>query len=108
MSDQFERHVAKQFPSISNGEAEGVLVGKPWDVVIGAEPGNGGLPSDPVEAMRQALGKLRSSFVTREAVERDLRQAKNALIEIVAMKRNLERTVEELSRIQSLLSEVLD
>lgn len=107
MSDQFERHVAKQFPNISNAEG-GTIIGKPWDVVIGAEPGNGTMPEDPVEAMRHALGKLHSSFTVREAIEHDLRSARLALMEINAIKRNLERTVEELTRVQSLLSEVLE
>jgi hypothetical protein len=106
MSDQFERHVAKQFPNIGNAEAH--LAGKPWDVVIGAEPGNGGLPADPVELMRHALGKLRSSLGVREALERDLRSARLALREVTSIKRSLERTVEELTRIQSMLAEVLD
>jgi hypothetical protein len=107
MSDQFERHVAKQFPNISNGDGEEIS-GKPWDVVIGAEPGNGGLPVEPVEAIRQAMGRLRSAFTAREAVERDLRAARLALKEVTAIKRSLERTVDELSRIQALLAEMLD
>jgi len=107
MTDQFERPVAKQFPTISNGEG-GTIIGKPWDVVIGAEPGNGTMPSDPVEAMRHALGKLHDSFKVREAVEQDLRAARLALKEVSAIKRSLERTVEELTRVQSLLAEVLD
>jgi len=107
MSDQFERHVAKQFPNIANGETS-TIIGKPWDVVIGADPGNGGLPADPVEALRQAHGKLRGSFTVREALEADLRSAREALAEVTAIKRSLERTVEELSRVQTVLAEVLD
>jgi hypothetical protein len=124
MGDQFERHVAKQFPSISNGSD--TLTGQSWDVIIGAEPGNGGgysepgsgkavesgnggSPSaEPMEAIRHAVGRLRSSFTAREAVERDLRSARAALREVAAVKRKLERTVEELSRIHSLLAEILD
>jgi hypothetical protein len=108
MSDQFERHVAKQFPNISNGGAAGPAIGKPWDVVIGVEPGNGTMPDDPVEAMRHALGKLHNSFTVRQAVENDLRAARLTLMEVNSIKRNLERTVEELTRVQSLLSEVLE
>jgi hypothetical protein len=107
MSDQFEQHVAKQFPNINKGDSA-AAIGKPWDVVIGAEPGNGNLPADPVEAVRHAMDKLRGSFSVREAVERDLRSARLALKEITAVKRSLERTVDELSRIQTMLAEVFD
>ncbi len=105
MSDQFERHVAKQFPNMSNGEASGII-GKPWDVVIGVEPGNGSASHDPVETVRHALDKLRGSFTARESVERDLRSARLALKEVATAKRHLERTVDELTRIQSQLAEL--
>ncbi|MFH0808924.1 MAG: hypothetical protein V2A77_00405 [Pseudomonadota bacterium] len=106
MSDQFDRQIAKHFLNISNEPGE--IIGKPWDVVIGAVKGNGNLPSDPLEAVRQADSRLRGSFTVREAVERDLRTARLALKEVSNIKRNLERTVEELNRIQLQLSTMYD
>jgi hypothetical protein len=97
MSDGFERHIPKQFPSMSNGDS----LDKPWHVVVRAETA-----ADPMEAIREAVQRMRASFGSREAVERDLRAARAALREVNAIKAALEKTIEELSRAQALINEV--